>query len=452
MGNATSWLAQTLCPEEQVIWVAAKSGEVEMLRQALARLTPQTRFYLEWRDPLFGYSPLANASAHGHALCVRALLAAGADARARDVHGNTPLHLAAKHGKGDAVRALLEVAPASELLALARNASKQQTALDVARSEYSTSDHAHKFVQCIELLEQKLCVYSGWLYQRSDNLLSMASGLSAFDTWKKRYCIVLRTTEHDVVEIDMFSMKEGERRPPCPSVELVYRASDGVQESEDVSWFNRKEFRFALTAYTKAGINRVSAPQLFDFAASSQAELVAWKTFLTSLRLAGSSNQIAAAFGPRAGELGFAYATSSHDAQLHDQRELERALQLSAQDAQWRAASTPSVVIPAPSAPPLSSMHSVGSPRPTLAPDGVEIVQPLHSISPVHRATAARAPHSPDGHDECVICFDGPQSAVCVPCGHNAICMDCAGELLDTTRLCPVCRVPVREVIKIFRV
>lgn len=68
-------------------------------------------------------------------------------------------------------------------------------------------------------------------------------------------------------------------------MELVYRASDGVQESEDVTWFNRKEFRFALTAYSKSGINRVSAPQVFDFAAPSQAELVAWKTFLTSLRV-----------------------------------------------------------------------------------------------------------------------------------------------------------------------
>lgn len=154
MGNATSWLAQTLCPEEQVLWVAAKSGELELLRAALARLTPQTRFYLEWRDPLFGYSPLANASAHGHAHCVRELLAAGADARARDVHGNTPLHLAAKHGKGDAVRALLQNAPAPDALALARNASKQQTPLDVARHEYGVSEHAHKFVQCIELLEQ----------------------------------------------------------------------------------------------------------------------------------------------------------------------------------------------------------------------------------------------------------------------------------------------------------
>lgn len=69
------------------------------------------------------------------------------------------------------------------------------------------------------------------------------------------------------------------------SAELVYRASNGIQESGDVTWFGRKDFRFALTAYTKSGINRVSAPQLFDFAAINQSELIAWKTFLGSLRV-----------------------------------------------------------------------------------------------------------------------------------------------------------------------
>lgn len=164
----------------------------------------------------------------------------------------------------------------------------------------------------------------------------MASGISSLNSWKKRYveyalmysslsnltetnvlycsyCMVLRTAERDVVEIDLFSMKPGEKRPPCPryrllliidygegntmsnaechacmlcvSLELVYRASDGIQDCEDGSWFNRRDFRFALNAYAKSGINRVSAPQSYDFAAANQAELVAWKGFLTGLRV-----------------------------------------------------------------------------------------------------------------------------------------------------------------------
>lgn len=68
-------------------------------------------------------------------------------------------------------------------------------------------------------------------------------------------------------------------------MELVYRAGDGIHESEDVSWFNQKEFRFALKAFNKTDINRVSARQKFTFAASNQAELVAWKSFLTNLQV-----------------------------------------------------------------------------------------------------------------------------------------------------------------------
>jgi hypothetical protein len=53
---------------------------------------------------------------------------------------------------------------------------------------------------------------------------------------------------------------------------------------------------------------------------------------------------------------------------------------------------------------------------------------------------------------ECVICFDGPQTAVCVPCGHNAMCMGCAEEVMESTCECPVCRRPIRELIKLYRV
>lgn len=152
MGNATSWLAQSLCPEEQVLWVAAKSGDYDVLRQAIARLTPPTRFYIEWRDPLYGYSPLANACAHGHLPCVRLLLQAGVDCNARDLHGNTPLHIATKNGKSEVVHALLETMSVD---ILAKNTTKSQTALDIARQEYKHAEnHGHKFVQCIEMIEK----------------------------------------------------------------------------------------------------------------------------------------------------------------------------------------------------------------------------------------------------------------------------------------------------------
>uniref|UniRef100_M4BHZ8 Uncharacterized protein n=1 Tax=Hyaloperonospora arabidopsidis (strain Emoy2) TaxID=559515 RepID=M4BHZ8_HYAAE len=139
MGNATSWLTQSLCPEEQALWVAAKSGDLETLRKGLERLTPETRFHAEWRDPVYGYSPLANACSQGHFHCAQALLAYGVDGNARDAQGNTPLHIAASCGKSEIVRLLLET-PAVDYFA--KTATKAQTALDIARQ-------GQLFVDCV---------------------------------------------------------------------------------------------------------------------------------------------------------------------------------------------------------------------------------------------------------------------------------------------------------------
>lgn len=461
MGNTTSWLTQSLCPEEQALWVAAKSGDLQTLREGLARLTPETRFYAEWRDPVYGYSPLANACFQGHLHCIQALLAAGVDPNGRDAQGNTPLHIAVANGKSEVVRLLLE-APNVDIFA--RTSSKAQTALDLARHHYKISEgRGLKFIQCVEHVEKKLCLYSGWLYERSDNFLSLASGISSLDSWKKRYAMVLRTAEREVVEIDLFPMRPGERRPPCPSSELLYRASDGIQQSDDVTWLNRKEFRFSLKASRKTGSSQASAVQAIDFAATNQGELVAWKTFLTSLRVTAPASPITPAFAgsqaPRAQPAASPVRSISPNqaALLQEQRDFERAVRLSLEESR-RQSRTQS----APSAPPPSDtmLETLGYSETVVGADGVEIVQLIRD----DEGSAASAPSSLPADakattgeselqsGECVICFDGPQTAVCVPCGHNAVCMDCAQELLDTTRLCPVCRQPVREVIRLFRV
>lgn len=47
--------------------------------------------------------------------------------------------------------------------------------------------------------------------------------------------------------------------------------------------------------------------------------------------------------------------------------------------------------------------------------------------------------------DECVICMDKDAAYACVPCGHLSLCGDCKN--LDK---CPICRTPVRSMLKIF--
>ena len=50
-------------------------------------------------------------------------------------------------------------------------------------------------------------------------------------------------------------------------------------------------------------------------------------------------------------------------------------------------------------------------------------------------------------NDLCVICMDEKATHAIVPCGHQCLCLDCAG-LVDK---CPMCRVAKQSVIKIFR-
>lgn len=172
------------------------------------------------------------------------------------------------------------------------------------------------------------------------------------------------------------------------------------------------------------------------------------------MQLHGPSHvQISSAFSSSSSSVNHRPAIEGHandEVTEQEQRDIERALRLSVQDAHRRGSSRDESSIP--SAPSLSMLSDEMSPRATVAPDGVEIVQQIGLAAIPSAPAASTNPNGAQEQDECVICFDGPQEAVCVPCGHNAICMDCANELLDTTRLCPVCRQQVREVIKLYRV
>jgi hypothetical protein len=60
--------------------------------------------------------------------------------------------------------------------------------------------------------------------------------------------------------------------------------------------------------------------------------------------------------------------------------------------------------------------------------------------------------HHPDAEETmCVVCFDAPKDHIIVPCGHQCVCEACAEQLTNTrTPLCPVCRGPIRETMKVF--
>lgn len=59
-----------------------------------------------------------------------------------------------------------------------------------------------------------------------------------------------------------------------------------------------------------------------------------------------------------------------------------------------------------------------------------------------------------DCHNECVICMTNQRTHVLVPCGHRCVCEECAARLLSSAvplhRLCPTCRTPLTDVIKLY--
>ncbi|KAI5062297.1 hypothetical protein GOP47_0022836 [Adiantum capillus-veneris] len=72
-------------------------------------------------------------------------------------------------------------------------------------------------------------------------------------------------------------------------------------------------------------------------------------------------------------------------------------------------------------------------------------------------ANAAHATDTNIATDEksagtCVICWDAPAEGACVPCGHLAGCMECLSEVKAKNWGCPVCRVQIQQIVKVYAV
>jgi len=56
-----------------------------------------------------------------------------------------------------------------------------------------------------------------------------------------------------------------------------------------------------------------------------------------------------------------------------------------------------------------------------------------------------------DEERTCIVCFESSRDAVIVPCGHTGCCSNCL-DGFPAPRLCPICRVPVQHVQRVYRV
>ncbi|OWZ23029.1 hypothetical protein PHMEG_0002179 [Phytophthora megakarya] len=481
MGNAVSWLAQCFYPEDQILWAAARYGDARIIRSATSRLTPETRKYLEWQEPYTGRTALLEAAARGHVECARLLIEAGANCNAKDLKMNTPLHLACKRAQVEMLQFLVQV---PRLNPFEINLY-MKTPLDLARSRFAGEDEdgeAEPYAKCIEVLEKKFCLYSGWLYEKADNVLSLVSGISSLNSWTRRLCIVLERGDPNVLELAFFSMKKGGGvRPVCPTTVMLYSVAAGMEVASDPRWFNPKDFTFILRGdqLSKCHYRAGSALQnLVHFAAVNQANFDAWKGFFThqQQQLAEQSHPSVSlheewrpseasysnidGWNPHARSTvpAASLTTVSPGIGPDEDDDIRRAIELSLQTAPGTvhefstdtAALSPPLPVSAPDWDDWEGYEARGKQVPAMAVADTSSESKAAEQSATTVTDGETIAHSPIG--ECVICFDGPQSAVCVPCGHNAVCMKCAEEILTSTAECPVCRAHVRELIKLYRV
>ena len=55
----------------------------------------------------------------------------------------------------------------------------------------------------------------------------------------------------------------------------------------------------------------------------------------------------------------------------------------------------------------------------------------------------------PDDAEPCAVCLEAPRAALLVPCGHVAMCIECADKVLHSSRaICVVCRQPIEKVLR----
>lgn len=52
--------------------------------------------------------------------------------------------------------------------------------------------------------------------------------------------------------------------------------------------------------------------------------------------------------------------------------------------------------------------------------------------------------------DTCVVCLSNARQLIALPCGHLAVCTECA-EALPLPKMCPVCRADVERFVPLYR-
>ena len=81
------------------------------------------------------------------------------------------------------------------------------------------------------------------------------------------------------------------------------------------------------------------------------------------------------------------------------------------------------------------------------SPGGVDRTPPASPEMPAGSAAPPDLP--PEDAEPCAVCLEEPRSALLVPCGHMAMCVECADKVLHGSRpICVVCREPIEKILR----
>ncbi|XP_004240501.1 putative E3 ubiquitin-protein ligase XBAT35 isoform X1 [Solanum lycopersicum] len=119
------------------------------------------------------------------------------------------------------------------------------------------------------------------------------------------------------------------------------------------------------------------------------------------------------------------------------------------ENAETQEGNNPAFDFAVPSAPPVpKEIEDVHYPVIDLSP------LPL-STPPVEQKTASVTTQKEKEHKPalCIICWEASVEGACVPCGHMVGCMQCLNQIIKSKiGACPVCRVKIDQVIKLYSV
>uniref|UniRef100_K1PSJ7 Neuralized-like protein 1A n=1 Tax=Magallana gigas TaxID=29159 RepID=K1PSJ7_MAGGI len=80
-----------------------------------------------------------------------------------------------------------------------------------------------------------------------------------------------------------------------------------------------------------------------------------------------------------------------------------------------------------------------------------EVAAAMSEKSDGTRETATSRQSRPVNDSHCLICLDKFSDSVLYQCGHMCVCYGCGRQLMSRNSNCPVCRAPIKDIIRTYR-